>query len=71
MKLVKFVKIGAPAVTVALIAACGTSKAPAPAPSVQTQSNLGFVINTPTADFTGNSVQICGARTPPADAKYA
>jgi len=52
---------------VALVAACGTSNAPSQ-PSGLQSATVTFQI--PQANFEGNSVRICGSRSPPADGKY-
>jgi len=73
MALVKFVRIGAPAVTLGLIAACGSSESPSPSQSQageQQNAEVSFQTSLPAASFAGNSVEICGVRTPDADAKY-
>ena len=64
----RLTNIVAPVASVALIAACGSTQA---TPSGETlTSTLSFQTTLPGENFTGNSVRICGSRTPPADAKY-
>lgn len=56
--------IFAPVIVIALVNACGTSSQS----DGSQQASATFSITG--ADFSGNSVRICGSRMPPADSKY-
>jgi len=59
----KIVKTIVPAASIALIAACGSSKTTqAPPPEQQAEATISFQAALPPADFSGNSVRICGVR---------